>query len=87
MVLGSIDSGRAGGLRGVARLVVMGAALCLMTGCLSPRYKHASKKTPPAVMLNVNFPGAPLEARLDTLIFPLDFLKGLHVKGASAIQD
>ena len=46
----------------------MGTALCLTTGCLSPKYKRASKKTPPAFTLNVNFPPAPLETTLNTLI-------------------
>jgi hypothetical protein len=48
----------------------MGTALCLLTGCLSPKYKRASSKSPAAVMLNVNFPPAPLEAHLNTLIIP-----------------
>jgi hypothetical protein len=38
--------------------------------CLSPRYKRATKKTPPAVILNVKFPPAPLETNLYTLIVP-----------------
>lgn len=54
----------------LAGVVLMGTALCLTTGCLSPRYKHASKKTPPAVMLNVNFPPGPLETSLNTLVIP-----------------
>ena len=54
----------------LAGVVLMGTALCLLTGCLSPRYKRASNKNPPAVMLKVNFPPAPLEANLNTLIIP-----------------
>lgn len=51
------------------RIVVFaGAALCLLMGCVSPRYKFASKDTPPARALNVNFPPAPLEAKLTTAI-------------------
>jgi hypothetical protein len=44
------------------------AAVCLLAGCVSPRYKLASKHTPPARALNVNFPPAPLEANLYTVI-------------------
>ena len=54
----------------LAGFVLMGAVFCLMTGCLSPRYKHTSSKTPPAVMLNVRFPPSPLETNLNTLIIP-----------------
>ncbi len=52
----------------LAGVVLAAAALGLMTGCLSPRYKHASKRTPPAVMLNENFPPGSLQASLNTVI-------------------
>jgi hypothetical protein len=44
------------------------AALCVLTGCLSSKYKLAGKATPPAHALNVHFPPAPLDANLATLI-------------------
>lgn len=56
--------------RWLAGVVLMGITLCLLTGCLSPRYEHASNKSPPAVMLNASFPPAPLKANLNTLIVP-----------------
>ncbi len=54
---------------GIGRIEVLflSAALCL-TGCLSPRYQRASKKTPPPVVLDAKFPPAKLEATLDTVI-------------------
>ncbi|MBV8743131.1 MAG: hypothetical protein JOZ12_15180 [Sinobacteraceae bacterium] len=42
--------------------------MCLTTACLSPRYRHASKKTPPAVTLDKKFPPASLDATLNTVI-------------------
>jgi hypothetical protein len=65
---GPIRAPSSGGLRALLCVVLLSAALCCATGCVSPRYKQASKKTPPPVMLNVNFPPAPLEASLVTLI-------------------
>jgi len=44
------------------------AATLYLTGCLSPRYRHASKKTPHAVVLDRHFPPGPLESTLDTVI-------------------
>ena len=63
---GALSSGHRAWLAGV---VVLTAALCL-SGCLSPRYQRASKKTPPPVMLNAKFPSAPLQGNLETLIMP-----------------
>lgn len=63
---GMMQSGRRSWLTGAMAMTVV---LCL-TGCLSPRYQHAGKKTPPPVMLNAQFPAAPLHASLETLIMP-----------------
>jgi hypothetical protein len=52
----------------VIAIAMAGAAMCLLTACLSPRYKAASKNTPPARALNVNFPPAPLGANLNSVI-------------------
>lgn len=44
------------------------ATLCVLTGCVSPKYRLAAKDTPPARALNVRFPEAPLEANLVSVI-------------------
>lgn len=49
---------------------LMTMTLCLTTACLSPRYKHASNKTPPAVTLDKKFPATSLDAHLNTVIIP-----------------
>jgi len=46
-------------------LVCFGA---LFTGCVSSKYKPASKKTPPPTELNVGFTHAPFESTLKTVI-------------------
>jgi hypothetical protein len=51
-----------------AAVVLACAALCVLTGCVSARYKFASKDTPPARALNVHFPPAPLDANLTNVI-------------------
>jgi hypothetical protein len=43
-------------------------AVCVMTGCVSSKYKSAGKKTPPARELSVPFPPAPLDAKLASVI-------------------
>ena len=48
-------------------------ALCcplavMLTGCVSSRFQKADEETPPPVMLNVRFPAAPLQGKLETLI-------------------
>jgi hypothetical protein len=55
-------------LRAAFGIAVACAALCVLTGCVSSKYKLAGKDTPPAHALNVHFPPAPLEANLATLI-------------------
>ena len=65
---GSIRSVWPRWLRASLAVALAGAAACLLTGCVSPRYKLASKNTLPARALNVNFPPAPLEAILNTLV-------------------
>jgi len=49
-------------------VVAAGAVACVLSGCLSPKYKGASKSTPPAPALNINFPPAPLGANLNSVI-------------------
>jgi hypothetical protein len=49
-------------------VALAGAAICLLTGCVSSKYKFASKNTPPVRALNVNFPPAPFQANLYTVI-------------------
>jgi hypothetical protein len=43
-------------------------AVCLATGCVSSKYKFAGKKTPPARALNVQFPPAPLDSSLASVV-------------------
>lgn len=49
---------------GSAYLLLLAAAVCLVTGCLSPKYKRADKNTPPLQPLNVKFPASTLESSL-----------------------
>ena len=49
---------------GSASLVLLAAALCLVTACVSPKYKRADKNTPPLQPLNVKFPSSTLESSL-----------------------
>jgi hypothetical protein len=42
--------------------------LCALAGCVSAKYKFAGKTTPPARALNIQFPPAPLDANLATVI-------------------
>jgi len=44
------------------------AVLCLASACVSPKYKRADKRTPPAQPLNVKFPASTLETSLYTEI-------------------
>jgi hypothetical protein len=41
---------------GSASSLLLAAALCLVTACVSSKYKHADKSTPPTQPLNVKFP-------------------------------
>ena len=43
-------------------------ALLILPGCVTKRYQTASKKTPPAVPLNLGAQQLPLTAVLNTLI-------------------
>ena len=47
-----------------ASLCVFAAVLCLMSACVSPKYKHSSKNTPPIQPLNVKFPSSTLDSSL-----------------------
>jgi hypothetical protein len=51
-----------------AAIALACAALCVLTGCVSARYKLASTDTLPARALNVHFPPAPLDANLANVI-------------------
>lgn len=51
-----------------AAIALACAALCVLAGCVSGNYKFASKDTPPARALNVQFPPAALEADLASVI-------------------
>jgi hypothetical protein len=44
--------------------LVFAAALCVMTACVSPKYQHSDKSTPPVQPLNVKFPSSPLDTSL-----------------------
>jgi hypothetical protein len=48
--------------------IVLLVALLIFPGCVSKRYQAASKKTPPAVPLNLNAQQPPLTAAVNTLI-------------------
>ena len=58
-----------GSLGARAVLALSGIAVCLLVGCVSPRYKSADKKTPAATQLSLSFPPAhSIRASLETLI-------------------
>ena len=47
-----------------ASSVIFAAALCLVTGCVSSKYKRPDKNTPPIQPLNVKFPPSTLDSSL-----------------------
>lgn len=49
-------------------LLLAAACLCLVTACVSPKYKRADKNTPPVLPLNVKFPSSTLDTSLYTEI-------------------
>lgn len=49
-------------------LLLAAAGLCLVTACVSPKYKRADKNIPPLQPLNVKFPSSTLDASLYTVI-------------------
>jgi hypothetical protein len=49
-------------------IAVACVAVCVLTGCVSSKYKFAGKETPPARALNIRFPPAPLDANLASVI-------------------
>lgn len=53
---------------GSAPALVFVAALCLLTGCVSPKYRRADKSTLPVKALNVQFPSSTLDGSLYTVI-------------------
>jgi hypothetical protein len=55
-------------LRAPLAIALACATLCVLTGCVSSKYKFAGKDTPPARALNVHFPPAPLDANLSSVI-------------------
>jgi hypothetical protein len=55
-------------LFGSAALLLAAAGLCLMSACVSPKYKRADKNTPPIEPLNVKFPPSTLDTSLYTEI-------------------
>jgi hypothetical protein len=65
---GSIRSERLHTISAPLGIALLCAALCAFAGCVSPKYKAAGKNTPPARMLNINFPPAPVEANLNAVI-------------------
>jgi len=67
-VCGSIRAGRPPRLTAHSGIVLACAALCVLTGCVSSRYKFARKDTPPAPALNVHFPPGPLDVTLASVI-------------------
>jgi len=46
------------------RSAFFAVALCLVTACVSSKYKHADKNTPPLQPLNVKFPSSTLDTSL-----------------------
>jgi hypothetical protein len=52
----------------VSALLLAAAGLCLVTACVSPKYKRADKNTPPVEPLNVKFPSSTLDTSLYTEI-------------------
>jgi hypothetical protein len=49
---------------GSASALLLAVAMCLLTACVSPKYKRADKSTPPAQPLNVKFPSSTLDTAL-----------------------
>ena len=58
--------------RGIAAVALAGAALCLLTCCISPRYKLVKNPSTSVPTLNVRFPPGLLEATLGTVIIDGD---------------
>lgn len=65
---GSIQAGPPSGLRASRAIALACAALFVLAGCVSAKYKFAGKNTPPARVLNAHFPPAPLDANLTNVI-------------------
>jgi hypothetical protein len=53
---------------GSASSLLLAAALCLVTACVSSKYKRADRGTPPVQPLNVKFPSSILDTTLHTVI-------------------
>jgi hypothetical protein len=53
---------------GGAISLLLAAALCLVTACVSPKFKRADKGTPAVQPLNVKFPSSMLDTSLYTVI-------------------
>jgi hypothetical protein len=51
-------------LSGSTCSLLLAAAVCLVTACVSPKYKRADKSTPPVQPLNVKFPSSTLDTSL-----------------------
>jgi len=51
-------------LFGSASALLLAVAVCLVTACVSPKYKRADKSTPPVQPLNVKFPSSTLDTSL-----------------------
>jgi hypothetical protein len=47
-----------------ASSLLLAAAVCMVSACVSPKYQRADKSTPPIQPLNVKFPSSMLEGRL-----------------------
>jgi hypothetical protein len=51
-------------LVGSASSLLLAVGLCLVSACVSPKYKRADKSTPPLQPLNVRFPSSTLDTSL-----------------------
>ncbi len=68
MTRGPICANRRFQFGSVSALLIAAAGLCLVSACVSPKYKRADKNTPPVQPLNVQFPSSTLDISLYTEI-------------------
>jgi hypothetical protein len=64
----TIHANRSFRFSGATALLLAGVGLCMLTACVSPKYRRSDKSTPPIQPLNVKFPPSTLDTSLYTEI-------------------